>query len=639
MRDGQWLYWMRRHRTVSLSLLGGMAAIIVLVTTLAVVVPKLRTFFGAQRPLQTAQPKPIVPATPLTIPQENALPGTTAWMLDKGADTIFIQGYAGSAAITAGESVSIYVSSAQAATYSLDVYRLGWYGGLGGHLYYSQKGLHSLAQGVWDITHGLTGCTTCIIDPKTKLLDANWQLSLTLTTGPTWTSGVYLIKLTSTQPTGLAESYIPLVVRAEIPQSPILAEVPVMTYQAYNYWGGYSLYQKAGKAALGGEETGNRAVKVGFNRPYERDAGAGDLLNWDIHTIRWLERNGFQVDYETGLDFAAHPETLLQYHVLIALGHDEYWTKSMRDGAENARDQGVNLAFFGANDAYWQARLEPDSAGNPARTLVCYKVATGTTTADMKLTDDPYYPADPAELTAQWRDPVINRPENELLGLMYSSYFLAAQNGKLNRPDWVVKTGPADPMLAGTGLTPGEHIKGGLLGYEYDSVANNKHGPADLHVLALSPVQDVYKEVQMAATAYYRAASGALVFDAGSIWWSYGLDELYVPGQSQPNLLRGNKQIMALSKNILLAMLPANLQPDSTPTTPGTVSATAGPAQSATQTAGAPGSVTATPGARSNPITTPGARVNPTATPGAQVNPTATPGVQDNPTATPGSNN
>jgi hypothetical protein len=344
-------------------------------------------------------------------------------------------------------------------------------------------------------------------------------------------------------------------------RSAMLMILPFNTYQAYNFWGGSSLYVLAGNGATFGEEEGPlRAAKVSFSRPYVRGAGAGDFSSWDIHLVRWLEREGFDVSYSTNTDMAGHPESLLNHQIVISGGHDEYWTKSMRDGMEAARDSGVSLAFFGANTCYWQARLESDSGGNADRTLVCYKVQTGAKDPSDVLTNDPLYPHQPDLVTALWRDPVVGRPENALLGLMYSSYihYVLPHSKGYYLPDWVVRNGKPDSLLIGTGLKPGQPIKGGLLGYEYDAVHDNGHTPSNLAVLAQSPIINVAGKHDVAATAYYRAGSGAMVFDAGSIWWGWGLSEYTSPTAFQPNLLKGSQPIQNLTRNILLAMLAAS---------------------------------------------------------------------------------
>jgi hypothetical protein len=494
--------------------------------------------------------------TPSRITRENQLLGTTDWEISSPF-TGFIQGYAGQVSALPGDTVSLYISLMQPTDYDIDVYRIGWYNGAGGRLVYSKHDIAGMIQGYWTYTEGLVGASSYLVDPKTGSIDANWEVSYELPIGSDWVSGVYLIKLTAANQ---AQSYIPLVVRDPQNSADILFSIPVNTYQAYNLWGGGSLYGFVKGGAFGETANAGKATKVSFNRPYDRSAGSGDFLSWDIHIVRWLEREGFDVSYATNVDVATDPTLLLSHRIHTSGAHDEYWTMSMRDGMETARNNGVSLAFFGANACYWQARLEPDHAGQENRTLVCYKVGSGSHRtnhygAKNTLAQDPGYALQPETVTALWRDPAIDRPENELLGLMYKNYFVTT---KYHWPDWVASTGPLDSLMVGTGLQPGQHIKGGLLGYEYDAVWENEHTPSNLVVLASSPVVNVSNSHDIANTAYYRAASGAIVFDAGSIWWCWGLDESVPPAATQPNHLRGSAPIRNLSRNIIRAMLAAS---------------------------------------------------------------------------------
>lgn len=485
-----------------------------------------------------------------TIALENQQPGTTAWEIDPGVSTTFIQGYAGAVSALPGQTVPLYISSIVPVDYHLNVYRIGWYGGTGGRLYFSMPDLHSQAQGVWLQKLGLIDCATCTTDPTTHLVDAHWNVSYLLHIGANWPSGVYLIKLSVGT---FAESYIPLVVRNDSSYAAMLVNIPVSTYEAYNLWGGYSLYQHFSHALKNEESDQNRATQVSFNRPYQRSSGAGDFLLWDLHTVRWIERSDIDAVYTTSVDISQNPRQIMHHRLYLDSGHDEYWTKSNRDGVEYARDHGVNLAFLGANDSYWQARLAPDGAGHPNRTLVCYKVFMHPSDPSQDPTNDPMYPAHPELVTAQWRDPILHRPENALLGLMYSSYFSA--DGRYV-PALVIKpSNQLDQLLVTAGLGGGDRITTGVLGYEYDTLWKNGQTPRNLVILAESPVTNVYHSTQEAYSAYYRAPSGAIVFDAGSIWWSHGLDDFVPLGSGDTPFYQSSQPLSNLTANILHAML------------------------------------------------------------------------------------
>ena len=79
---------------------------------------------AAPRPAQAAADNPI------TI--ENQQTGSNSWELGSlVADDVSqqIKGYASSTSVLQGGSLSLYVTVNPAQTYSIDVYRMGWYGG------------------------------------------------------------------------------------------------------------------------------------------------------------------------------------------------------------------------------------------------------------------------------------------------------------------------------------------------------------------------------------------------------------------------------------------------------------------------------------------------------------------------------
>lgn len=565
MRKIPLFQWLQHSRN---ALLSGVFSIAVLSAAGIIIVnpifdtPAASHKVSVPSPVSTSQLSVPQPSPTSAIATENQEPGTKDWELDANANLQYLQGYASQVSAIPGQSVQLYVSSIAPITYTMNVYRIGWYNGLGGRLMLSAPNLQSSAQGYWT-RGGLSNCGSCSYDAATNLIAANWKPSFTLTIGSNWMSGSYLVKLVGNNG---AECYVPLVVRSDHLNTAILANIPVNTYQAYNVWGGYSLYGGLNYAS-GALIFQNRARKVSFDRPYDRSAGAGDFLAWDIHTVRWMERVGLDVSYTTDVDIDAHPELLTHHRVLIDIGHDEYWTKGQRDSIQGARDLGMSLAFFGADDAYWQARYETDSQNQDRRTLVCYKVLTPEPDVAFDPTSvpslDPMYSTQPELTTTQFRDQILNRPENALLGEMYSSIVTRYGNGgSYVLYDWVASPGSSDILTVGTGLTPGEHIAGGVLGYEYDRVFNNGLTPPQLIMLGKSPVASYLGFHEEAATTYYRADSGALVFDAGSIWWGYGLDNFSAPGAFQTNTVHGNQKIANLTYNVIQAMLVASPPPN-----------------------------------------------------------------------------
>jgi hypothetical protein len=442
------------------------------------------------------------------IQEENQRLGTSNWRIsDAQAAGDEIQGYAGAPSTSGGQTLTFYVSVQSPGTrYTAVIYRLGWYGGAGGRLM-TVLAATGVAQGYFDeTTRRLYACARCRFDAATGLLEANWQPSFSLTIPPDWTTGVYVARLAT--PAGKA-TYVPFVVDGS-PFADYAVTLPDTTVAAYDDWGGYSLYH--GPPGLDWKI----AHKVSLDRPEPNwRYGLGTGLPHLIDAIRWLERGGYDLAYLSDFDVSAHPDWLLDHRAYVALGHDEYWTKAMRDGVEHARAAGVGLAFLGADDDYWQIRLEPDSHGTPDRTVVCYRIAA-LDRLDHKQN---------ALVMVQWREAPVSRPENALMGIMYAAYTRQPQG-------WRWSLNPAEassPLLARTGLRPGMGYGCDMVGYEWDTMYDNGQTPRGLHVLAIShPVSHVGAP-SFSETTYYVAPSGAFVFASGSITWSYGLDSLYLP--------------------------------------------------------------------------------------------------------------
>jgi hypothetical protein len=197
----------------------------------------------------------------------------------------------------------------------------------------------------------------------------------------------------------------------------------------------------------------------------------------------------------------------------------------MRQNLEAARDRGTHLAFFSANSGYWQIRLEPSRiTGERERTIVAYK-ERALTTDPLMLDGDP---RNDHIVTTKWRSAPVNRPEAALIGSMYLEG-LPEVDGDLVIEDpsyWVVRN---------TGLERGAHLPG-LLGYEVDGLADSS--PQNVVVIARSPVGRAF-----AASTLYYAPSGALVFNAGSMQWIWGLDDFRADPFSHPRIHPGLQEM------------------------------------------------------------------------------------------------
>jgi hypothetical protein len=293
------------------------------------------------------------------VQMENARAGTTQWRLGNSADNQEIEGYANLTSVNRGGSINFYVNTADSA-YTIEVFRMGWYGGLGGRRETQPVTLPGIAQPM------------PAPDPVTGMVECNWTSQFTLTTSnpsdPTdWVSGVYLAKLTGLD--SGKSSWIIFVVRDDSRATDLLYQLPVTTFEAYNEWGGKSLYDFNSTNAA-------PAVKVSFNRPYAADRwnGAGDFFDYAYSLLQFLEQQSYDVSYSGSVDTHTSPLLLLPHKGFLSVAHDEYWSWEMRQQITGARDLGVNLGFFGANDIYWQIRLEPSPiTGDANRTVVGYK--------------------------------------------------------------------------------------------------------------------------------------------------------------------------------------------------------------------------------------------------------------------------
>ncbi len=437
----------------------------------------------------------------------NARLGILPWQISNPSKHHEIEGYASAVSVERGEGISLFVSTADP-TYSMEVFRLGWYGGQGGTRMLPPIQRVGKRQPI------------PAPDPNTGIVECNWSGPLVLRTADPrteepWPSGVYLVKL-SGSPSG-KQSYITFVVRDDYRHSDILFQTSVNTYQAYNFWGGYSLYTKP------------RSYRVSFNRPYRNGYGSGDFLFWEYSLARFLEREGYDVTYTTDIDTHAHGELLAQHKAFLSVGHDEYWSWDMRNNIEAARERGVNLGFFGANIGYWQIRFEPSPVtGQANRTIVCYKSSVTD-----PLASDP----DPRKrqlTTTRFREAPVNRPEDALIGVMYDKALAGAD---------IVVQQPSSWVFQDTGVDQGDHMPG-LLGYEADRMFD--HAPAGTERIAHSPY-DGNDETLYSDMTIYEWFSGSRVVATGSMQWNWGLDESFA--------LRGrtftNASARAATRNIL----------------------------------------------------------------------------------------
>jgi hypothetical protein len=440
---------------------------------------------------------------------ENALPGTSDWVIRTLGAEHEIEGYAGTASLAQGEPFHLFVSTT-APSFTATAYRLGWYQGDGARQVWKSGTVRGGAQQAATVTAATNTVTT------------DWDPVLEVPTDD-WPPGAYLVKLDAE--TG-GQRYVPVTVKSPSCAGKVVLKACVQTWQAYNTWGGYDLYY----GPTGTYDT--RSYVVSLDRPYDSN-GANMFLTYERNIVKLaeyltLQKGGLDLAYVTSMDIDADPNLLDGASALVSMGHDEYWTPQERANVTAARDKGVNLAFFGANAVFRRTRLQSTALG-AARAVVCYKTS---------YTLDPEYQKDPAEVTSDWREPPNSDPESSLIGTIYEGYPVDAP---------FVVSSPSSWVYQGTGVTAGASFPH-LVGVEYDRVDPAYPVERPIEVLSHSPLTcngyDSYGD-----SAYYTHPGGAGVYNSGTMRW---VEAIY---GDQPHGITGSTPtfVRQATTNILLA--------------------------------------------------------------------------------------
>jgi hypothetical protein len=444
-----------------------------------------------RRPVElTALPGGSVVPTAVWVQQENAQPGTLNWIVSGHQVPRAIEGFADVTSAEAGTEVTLFVNTI-ARSFHVEAYRMGYYQGLGARLVWTSDQVAGIQQPAPQV------------DWPLNTVQCAWTPSLSVPIDASWPPGAYLLKLVGDLG---QQQYIPLCIRDDASTAAFVVQHSVTTWQAYNLWGGYSLYNglTAGGVSYGqstaGKDFDHRARVISFDRPYSQDwaQGAADFIGNEFPLIFHMESLGLDVTYWTDIDLHEQPDLLLQHRCLFSLGHDEYWSLEMRNGAVQALDLGVNLGVLGANACYRQIRLESSPVG-PNRLQVCYKSAS----------EDPMLDTDNAVVTGpEWLAPPTSWPECQLIGNMYQDVGADAD---------LVVTDPSSWVWAGTAVTAGQKLPNVVQG-EYDRFDSALPGPRNVDIVAHSPVinrgPDRFSDV-----TWYTTYGGGGVFATGNASW------------------------------------------------------------------------------------------------------------------------
>ncbi len=451
----------------------------------------------------------------LTV-RENRNSGTPEWQLrsyrfdtatGSGLRSPSLEGYASDVSAYPGERIGFHVSTAPAAAFTIDIYRTGYYGGMGGR--------HMLHMGPFQGEE-----QPVPLMGMERVRECAWKPLAGVTIPSDWPSGVYLARLALVnQP---VQSYIIFIVKSRRPAD-ILFQCADLTWQAYNKWPGWdSLYDDGTKYFRNSFAYTGPNVRVSFDRPYGKygqvhdvclSLGSGSYLLWEHPFSFWLEQQGYDVNYCSNLDADRDPDVLTRCRVFLSIGHDEYWTRPMYENVRAARDRGVSLGFFSGNAV--NHVIAPYSSTVTGKPLRAFSRKVRFTDEDLLMGVKTYGPG--------YGDYVVRRADH-----------------------WVFE---------GAGMKDGDYIPG-LIGWEYHGTPAKIPGLVEL---AWSPLYNYNKNSPRSgagrhASVIYPGPKGNWVFNAGTIWWAEGLSSPpgHAPAGSQISRTFGvDARVQKITRNLL----------------------------------------------------------------------------------------
>lgn len=411
-----------------------------------------------------------------------------------------IEAYCGRLSYRPGEQVELHVST-RAESYEIVVERWG-----------AQR------EEVWRTLESVFG----EFHPPPADADAHgcgWPVGLTIDVDPSWRSGFYLVTLTAAGAgPGRDTAHAGFVVRPTSPTGAPLLVLATNTWNAYNNWGGCSLYtggkqvsfrrpfargmlcrpevdrddRKARPVRWDEEPDADGAIFQAYRleRGYPPAIGSSGWFTYERRFVEWAEAAGYRFDYAVSSDLDAEPTALDGYELMVSVGHDEYWSAPQRATLEAHLRRRGGLASFSGNTMFWQVRIENDGA-----TMIGHKYSAHETDPVMAS-------GDPTTMTGMWADPIVGRPEAAILGGgsawgLYHRFGKATARGVggfiVYRDDhW---------LFEGTGLRYGDVLgaRDGVVGYEtlgcriqFDEHqlpvrAGDDGTPQDLEIVAFCP--------------------------------------------------------------------------------------------------------------------------------------------------------
>lgn len=460
------------------------------------------------------------------IRRENDRPGTRDWRLTQTqVDPAtkyrcpWIEGYCSHTSIRAGRRLTFHVSTNPPSPFTLDIYRLGYYGGLGGRLMRRLGPFQGVTQ------------PDPPVGPR-RLRDCDWEPSVLLELPPDWPSGVYVGKLTAERDGW--QSYVIFIVRDQR-RADFLFQCSDTTWQAYNRWPSqFALYDDGQNVWYWGND-----VAVSFNRPYGKycqildaplSTGSGEFFLWEFPLAYWLEQHGYDVSYISNFDTHSGAASLSRARGFLSVGHDEYYSIEMFHRLRAAIAAGLNVAFLSGNTCCGRIAFQPDFRG------------------DLRTFErvDFYGPPGPGAITGMERLPYQSPSSGELVGARNLAPWTGGADWICARPDhW---------LFAGTGMKQGEGIPG-LVGWEWHGDPASIPG---LEVVATGPTQSAPGTPNGGTytATIYPGPRGNFVFNASTCWWADGLSE--PPGYVRPSVYTSpqgpDSRVQQITQNLLARM-------------------------------------------------------------------------------------
>lgn len=463
--------------------------------------PALAFTSGTSR---AAEPQPNL------IREENAKPGSDDWQitrvrLDKtgAVRASDIEGYCSRQSVAAGETLDILVSLKREATFTLEIFRTGYYGGKGARLMQTFGPLPGKPQPTPEPTRGDHLLHECL-----------WEPSLTLTIPEDWPSGVYLGRLSTPDETGHGywQNYVVFIVKDDRPADFCL-QCSDNTWQAYNKWPtNFSIYTHP-KGVQG------PWAEASFDRPYGKysqiyenpqSLGSGEWLCFEFPMAYWMEQQGYDVTYCSNADMVdpgyARPG---RFKGFISNGHDEYWDIREYENVEKLRDTGTNLLFFSGNSVCWVTPMTPSTDGRENRIIF----RGGPYGGDYRYATE----------RAKEFGPYPHRGPDE--GYLMGVRNIRPVNGG---GDWICSN-PGHWIFEGTGMKEGDSIPG-LIGWEFHG--DPPQDLAGLEVVAKGTALQGGVVPSDWSAVIFPGPKGNFVFNASTIFWCQGLSS--PPGHMLP---------------------------------------------------------------------------------------------------------